>query len=447
MIDSLTVSVLLFVALAIGAVVIWDAWRAWRLRKLAVQPRTSDVPAREDTYQAKAQEPLVPGQVESAIAARTEPSWELDGAAPSEQRLEPALSQLSQPASVDASSPQPIPTQSELLASEVPGLSTEADATPYLDPAPVASVSQEEDHIALGALASSGLPLSAALAAPSRDSAMAQAQVGAGRDSPLITSKTDCIAVLRFVQPIAVERVVGLAQSFRRSGSKPVAFEVAVSSAESSADVEANWVTPRAGTLCSAARFGLLLANRLGPLNALEYSDFAQKAREIATSLGVGVDIPDMASTLASARELDAESAQLDATICLNIDAGEVLGPSQLASLAGPLAVSERGNNRYARLGPRGETLFSVSLGERSNRLSFLLDLPRVDPSAQAFPAMLECARIAARRLPGRLVDDEGRTLSDRAIDQIARGIESRQQALQLAGLQAGSPAALRVFN
>lgn len=259
----------------------------------------------------------------------------------------------------------------------------------------------------------------------------------------VISDRTDCIALLRFLQPVACDRVLVLTQSFRRAGSKPVLVEAA----EQGGGGAVLWSPLKNSQWCMALRFGLLLANRAGPLNALEYTDFAQRVRDIASTLGVGVDVPDMSSALARARDLDAQSAQLDATICVNVDAGEVLGPSQLASLATPLAITERGNNRYARLGSRGETIFSVALGERSNRLSFLLDLPRVDPQAQAFVAMLESARVAARRLPGRLVDDEGRTLNERSLEQISRGIEQRQQALAAAGLAAGSLPALRVFN
>jgi FtsZ-interacting cell division protein ZipA len=109
--------------------------------------------------------------------------------------------------------------------------------------------------------------------------------------------------------------------------------------------------------------------------------------------------------------------------------------------------VVERGNNRYARLGPRGETLFSVALGEQSNRLSFLLDVPRVDPSSKPFAAMIESVRISARRLPGKIIDDSGKALSDRGIEAISAELEQRYAALAAAGLTAGSPAALRVFN
>jgi len=260
--------------------------------------------------------------------------------------------------------------------------------------------------------------------------------------SHALSERTDCIALLRFVQPVAAERLVSLGQTLRRSGSKPVSLEVLGPKPEAE-----GWHLPRAGEVCTSARFGLLLANRSGPVNALEYTDFAQRIRDLAAALGVGVEIADMSGVLARARALDADSAKLDAQVCINVDAAETLGPSHLAALAGPLAVVERGNNRYARLGPRGETLFSVSLGEQPNRLSFLLDVPRVDPGSKPFSAMVECVKICARRLPGRIIDDGGKALNDRSIETIAHEIEQRFVALAAAGLPAGSAAALRVFN
>jgi len=244
------------------------------------------------------------------------------------------------------------------------------------------------------------------------------------------------------MQPLAAEKLVSLGQVLRRSGTKPVMLEVL-----GEPSVAEGWHLPRAGESCGAARFGLLLANRAGPLNALEYTDFAQRIREMAATLGVGVELADMTGTLSRARALDGESARLDAQVCIHVDASETLAPAQLAALSGPLAVVERGNNRYARLGPRGETLFSVALGEQPNRLSFLLDVPRVDPSCRAFAAMIESVRICARRLPGRIIDDSGKALTDRGIEAITAELDQRYSALVAAGLAAGSPAALRVFN
>ena len=267
---------------------------------------------------------------------------------------------------------------------------------------------------------------------------------GRGGDShgSVLSDHTDCIALLRFMQPLSAEKLVSLGQVLRRSGTKPVMLEVL-----GEPSVAEGWHLPRAGESCGAARFGLLLANRAGPLNALEYTDFAQRIREMAATLGVGVELADMTGTLSRARALDAESARLDAQVCIHVDASETLAPAQLAALSGPLAVVERGNNRYARLGPRGETLFSVALGEQPNRLSFLLDVPRVDPSCRAFAAMIESVRICARRLPGRIIDDSGKALTDRGIEAITAELDQRYSALVAAGLAAGSPAALRVFN
>jgi hypothetical protein len=466
--DSLTVSVLLFVALAIGAVVGWDAWRAWRLRRLSVSTTSVDDRRRSarnpvtgssdelqgqvDAVRTSLDEPSISG---SATLNRSEPSLGLDDASPRSGRAEP-----------DLSLPEQVSARGNDAVFESPGRlpldqgrPIAPDDSPHSPDAALAGLIADSTvtHVELGARDGTGVgrdpavslsqavpqpvelvePPSPAVPVPSAapDGAFAR---------PVISERTDCIAVLRFLQPLACERIASVAQSFRRAGGKPVLTEVALTPLPAEA---LEWHVPRAGQSCSFARFGLLLANRAGPLNALEYTEFAQRVREIASSFGVGVEIADMTLTLSRARELDSESASLDASICLNVDAGEVLGPSQLSALAGPLAIVERGNNRYARLNARGDTLFSVSLGERSNRLGFLLDLPRVDAGANAFAAMLECAKVAARRLPGRLVDDDGRSLSDRALEQIARGIEDRHRALNEAGFAAGSPAALRVFN
>lgn len=474
MIDSLTVSVLLFVALAIGAVVVWDAWRAWRLRKLAVRPPQSPLAQRDDAGAVSSIDTPVRA---GAIAGRGEPSLGFDAPDPAAARLEPELtlgereSDQAEPAppprhqtALPLGEPSRVPMSNEpgIAGQALPGSISSASTGPggdestlltrdgaahreaggndVRDRAPASSFRQIlPDPPAASEIPGGGDPATAGrVGSPETASAAGPASTADG----VITQRTDCIAMLRFMQPVSCERLLASAQSLRRVGSKPVLLEVAESGLP-----EAAWLRPRSGRSAAQARFGLLLANRLGPLNALEYTDFAQQVRDISASLGVGVELPDMSTALAWARELDAESAQLDATICLNVDAGEVLGPSQLAALAGPLSISERGNNRYARLGGKGETIFSVSLGERSNRLSFLLDIPRVDPRADAFAAMLESARVASRRLPGRLVDDEGRTLTERSLEQIARGIEQRQQALAAAGLAAGTSGALRVFN
>ena len=504
MIDSLTVSVLLFVALAIGAVVAFDAWRAWRLRRLAVRDEapvearrpTRAEPNRPDPGAAVVATPpsVAPssraGPSLGPTSARDEPSLGITNMRPDDpQRVEPQLGSLDGTPTFFGEAAQHRLSSAEVSTSAAaspgeawvatervdhPGRPAPSPASPfeYVDSRPVFTAqprgvagspgemiaSAEQRPVEQGVAGTHvGLVLApgphaetprdaapaATVAAPNSPASVgAKPMSHAEASSGILSDRTDCMALLRFVQQVPAEKLVSLAQSFRRSGSKPVMLEVLGASPSSD-----SWHLPRAGESCSAARFGLLLANRAGPLNALEYTDFAQRIRELAASLGVGVELSDMASVLARARALDSESARLDAQVCINVDAAETLGPAQLAALAGPLAVVERGNNRYARLGPRGETVFSVALGEQSNRLSFLLDVPRVAPEARPFAAMIECVRISARRLPGRMIDDGGKPLTDRGIEAIMTQLDERCEALAAAGLTPGSPTALRVFN
>jgi hypothetical protein len=192
---------------------------------------------------------------------------------------------------------------------------------------------------------------------------------------------------------------------------------------------------------------GVLMANRAGPLNAMEFSDFVTRVRQLSERLGCRVVAPDMAGVLSRARVLDAECMRLDAQVGLNVLTEQALSPAQLAGLAAPLAISERGNNRYARLTGQGQIVFSVALSDQPNRLSLLLDVPRVPESLRPWSAMADCARIAAQHLDGKLVDDTGRDLSERAVDQIGLQLAHRYRELDAAGLTAGSAAALRVFN
>lgn len=259
---------------------------------------------------------------------------------------------------------------------------------------------------------------------------------------PLLSELCDCIVEIPLRSAWPGERLIALAQRFRRAGAKPVAIEGRRAGA--SAD---QWGALSASRQYEALRAGILLANRHGPLNAMEYSEFVTGVQTIADAVSALADTPDMAAVLARARDLDATCAQLDAQIGLNVEAPEALGPAQLAALAAPLAIVERGSNRYARLGDQGEVVFSVALADTPNRLTFLLDVPRSSPDSDAWGRMLDAARACAQHLGGRLVDDGGRPLADSSLAQIGRQLVQRYESLEAIGVPAGSALALRVFN
>jgi len=150
---------------------------------------------------------------------------------------------------------------------------------------------------------------------------------------------------------------------------------------------------------------------------------------------------------LEHARQVDEYCAQLDNLIGVNVQMPKPLSGAELQSIAESLGLTARGNNRYARMSDSGDVLFSMALGDRSELVTFLLDVPRAPAQARPWSTMLECGRKCAALTDGQLVDDALRPLTDSAVSAVARQLESHYRSLDEAGLGAGSPAALRVFN
>jgi hypothetical protein len=227
----------------------------------------------------------------------------------------------------------------------------------------------------------------------------------------------------------------------RRAGSKPIAVEAD--------DGSGTWSLPHASFgAARRVRAGVLLANRNGPLNAMEFSEFAAAMLALGRAIGAGgAIVPEMAPVLEHARQLDEACAQLDAVIGLNVETPTALSPDELAALASGLGLQERGNTRFAALGDDGAVLCSLALGERAEQLTLLLDVPRAPERAEPWQRMVEIAAACAERTGGRVVDDAGRPMTEAAAAEVARQLALRYRTLHEAGLDAGSPAALRVFN
>jgi hypothetical protein len=258
---------------------------------------------------------------------------------------------------------------------------------------------------------------------------------------PVLDPRLDCIVAFTLTAPVASERLLTAVSAMRRAGSKPVAFE-----ADSG---DGRWSVPHAARdAVRRVRAGVLLANRHGPLNAMEFSEFGSAMQSLAGAIGAsGTPVPQMAAVLEHARQLDDACARLDAVIGLNIETPTALSPGELTALSQGLGLVERGNNRFAQLGDDGEVLFSLALGDRAERLTLLLDVPRAPQEEEPWGRMIDCARQCAERTGGKLVDDADRALTVSAVAEVERQLVQRYRSLQEAGLDAGSTAALRVFN
>ncbi|MEN9316498.1 MAG: hypothetical protein RIS35_2891, partial [Pseudomonadota bacterium] len=179
---------------------------------------------------------------------------------------------------------------------------------------------------------------------PSFDPAALQMPQAAPRTGlQVLDAYTDCIVELVLPAPVAGERLMALGNRFRRVGSKPVTLEVGVprgqgeprlapgeaactddtdaaESAVVNGEADAiDWRTPGPGAHFRRLRVGVLLANRGGPLNAMEFSEFVAGVHDLADQLSVLADTPEMSGVLSRARALDDLCASLDAVIGLGV--------------------------------------------------------------------------------------------------------------------------------
>ena len=105
--------------------------------------------------------------------------------------------------------------------------------------------------------------------------------------------------------------------STRRVGSKPFAIEgMNVATSE--------WETLVSGHRYREFQAGVQLANRTGPLNEIEYSEFVAKTQAFADALGANVEFSDMLQEVARARDLDQFASAHDAVLNLSLHAARV---------------------------------------------------------------------------------------------------------------------------
>ena len=256
---------------------------------------------------------------------------------------------------------------------------------------------------------------------------------------PLPDAQVEHVVILEPPAPVNTDRLVALTSSLRHVGSKPVRIEVE--------RLGSHWGPLTAGEKAVRIRCSLLLANRQGPLNAVELSDFNAAIESLASKLQAPVNIPDMAPILRNARDLDTLAARLDTQIEVRVELSEAAEPNRVAGVVRHLGLSERGNGRYEAFADSGDSLFALAFNQTRDQIDFMLDVPRTAEKYEAWEGMVACAQSMAQALGGRLVDSSGRGLSVGMIGTVSRQLARRYAELAQVGLAAGNAAALRVFH
>jgi hypothetical protein len=272
---------------------------------------------------------------------------------------------------------------------------------------------------------------------------------------PALDALIDVIAPIALDGPISGDAALAAMPTTRRAGSKPFSIEGFNESSQ-------RWEIPLAGQRYILCQAGVQLANRLGALNEIEYSEFVMKTQAFCDAINGTPDFPEMREEVARARELDQFASDHDAQLgfvlrarnaawspgyvqqnaaLLGFVAGAIPGRMVLpASVAGMPPVLSLGFDTQAALAD-DPALSAI------RELSISLDVPQTDRSERPFVRMREAALSLAGSMDGVVTDDNALLLPPEALDVIGAELEQLYDTLDRRDLSAGSALARRLFS
>jgi hypothetical protein len=275
------------------------------------------------------------------------------------------------------------------------------------------------------------------------------------RSHPRLDALVDAIAPLRLEAPVSGELVLTHLPTTRRAGTKPLLIE--------GLDAETGeWEFPAPGRRYGELQAGVQLANRMGALNEIEYSEFAQKIERFAEAVGAMADFPDMLDVVSRARELDLFAGEHDAQLAVQLRARQAAWSvgylQQQAARHGfvpgavpgrlVLPAAEEGAPPVLTLGFDSQAALADDPNRAAVREATLaFDVPQTDPQQQPFSTWQASALALAADLEADIVDDAGRVLGASSFEQIGSELGRLYQELASRDLPAGSAAARRLFS
>jgi hypothetical protein len=267
----------------------------------------------------------------------------------------------------------------------------------------------------------------------------------------------DCIAPIHLERKVSGDRVLPLLGRLRRAGTKQIHVEGL--NAE-----RPNWEIVRAGQQYSELQAAVQLANRTGPLNALEFSEFVSALEALTENLDATPELPEMAEAVSNARELDTFAAGCDVQLGVSvISDGAPWSAAYVQNVATQdgLVLSRDGTRfTHYHTGNDGVSrpLFTLQFGDTNflrddltvksgNQITLLLDVPTAAESAKPFKLICEYAYSLSQRMGAKVVDDNMRPLTEESFVAIQRQLKALYEKLEARGTPAGSPVAVRLFS
>lgn len=265
----------------------------------------------------------------------------------------------------------------------------------------------------------------------------------------------DAIAPIRIDGVLTGERVLACQPTTRRAGSKP--FRIEGLNEESG-----QWEAARVGHRYIAFQAGVQLANRLGALNDIEYSEFVAKVQTFADSINGLVDLPDMMHEVSRARELDQFASEHDAQLSFLLRPRRAAwSPGYIEQHAAALGFVHGAMPGRLQLpstvaghAPLLTLTYDAQAAQASNldqtavhELWMSLDVPQVPRSEEPFEKLREVVQALCENMEGMLCDQNGRQLLPQVFDPIQADLDKLYDKLDSRDLSAGSMLARRLFN
>ena len=272
---------------------------------------------------------------------------------------------------------------------------------------------------------------------------------------PPLDALIDVIAPIEVDNQVSGDAALAALPATRRVGTKPFAVE-------GLNDTTGEWEPPTAGRRYHAFQAGIQLANRVGALNEIEFSEFVIKAQSFADAINGSPEFPDMLEEVARARELDQFASEHDAQLSFTVVAtAAAWSPGyihQHAARWGFVAGVIPGRMVLAAPVQGLPPILSLSFDTQAamaddpalsaiREFSLSLDVPQVPREENAFARLREAARILGNEMDGLITDGAGHALTEADLNAIAADLENLYDALDQRELSAGSPQARRLFS
>jgi len=256
--DELTLGLIGAGAVVVGGVVVYNAWQGAKVRRKMPRPMPDEAAESLARNEGDEEQPFIeptrPVRRESAMG-------EGDGEA-ADTRVEPSFGGA--PLSTVAPADTAVDIQAE--STSVNGDFQELDSSSM---SPV--LAEDDEPVLPAATTISSAP------------------------PAIVDRRIDCVVPIRLLAPIPAEKLIPSAQKLRRAGAKPVHIE-------GKPEGGTTWELLKNGARYEELRAAAQLANRGGPLNELEFSEFVTGVQRFADGIDGSPEFPDMLETVGMAR-------------------------------------------------------------------------------------------------------------------------------------------------